>query len=210
MNRGCYAPGPRREDECIVLILETKPARCLTLIKSFSGIRAQITSQERARSRRRSAHPADAETFNVIGCALYKFLEEVVADNMTRKVKTVTRDMTMRELGRMFAEDDFNAYPVLENSHVLGLVTKFDYLNCFAFTPARMVPQYDDLMNRTVTDVMKPEFIYVNGETKLTRVLQLMVEHRVRSIPVIENDKLVGIISREDVMRALKRCADGS
>lgn len=129
---------------------------------------------------------------------------------MTRKVKTVTRDVTMRELGRMFGEDDFNAYPVLENSYVLGLVTKFDYLNCFAFTPARMVPRYDDLMNRTVADVMKPEFIYVNGETKLTRVLQLMVEHRVRSIPVIENDKLVGIVSREDVMRALKRDADGS
>lgn len=129
---------------------------------------------------------------------------------MTRKVKTVTRDVTMRELGQMFAADDFNAYPVVENSHVLGLVTKFDYLNCFAFTPARMIPQYDDLMNRTVTDVMKPEFIYVNGETKLTRVLQLMVEHRVRSIPVIGNDKLVGIISREDVMRALKRCAGGS
>lgn len=141
---------------------------------------------------------------------MYKFLEEVVADNMTRKVKTVTRDVTMRELGRMFGEDDFNAYPVLENSYVLGLVTKFDYLNCFAFTPARMVPRYDDLMNRTVADVMKPEFIYVNGETKLTRVLQLMVEHRVRSIPVIENDKLVGIVSREDVMRALKRDADGS
>ncbi len=129
---------------------------------------------------------------------------------MTRKVKTVTRDVTMRELGQMFAADDFNAYPVVENSHVLGLVTKFDYLNCFAFTPARMIPQYDDLMKRTVTDVMKPEFIYVNGETKLTRVLQLMVEHRVRSIPVIGNDKLVGIISREDVMRALKRCAGGS
>jgi len=141
---------------------------------------------------------------------LYKFLEEAVAGNMTRKVKTVTRDVTMRELGQMFAADDFNAYPVVENSHVLGLVTKFDYLNCFAFTPARMIPQYDDLMNRTVTDVMKPEFIYVNGETKLTRVLQLMVEHRVRSIPVIGNDKLVGIISREDVMRALKRCAGGS
>jgi CBS domain-containing protein len=141
---------------------------------------------------------------------LYKFLEEAVAGNMTRKVKTVTRDVSMRELGGMFAADDFNAYPVVENSHVLGLVTKFDYLNCFAFTPARMAPRYVDLMNRTVADAMKPEFIYVNGETKLTRVLQLMVEHRVRSIPVIENDKLVGIISREDVMRALKRCADGS
>lgn len=139
---------------------------------------------------------------------MYKFLEEIVADNMTRTVKTVTRDVTMRKLHDMFSEDSFNTYPVAENSHILGVVTKFDFLDCFAFTPARMVPRYDDLMNRTVADVMTSDFIYVSGETKLTRVLQLMVEHRIRSIPVIDQDKLTGIIAREDVMHALERCAD--
>jgi CBS domain-containing protein len=138
---------------------------------------------------------------------VYKFIEEIVADSMTRTVRTVTRDVSMRKLQRMFEEDDFNAYPVEENSHILGLVTKFDFLNCFAFTTARMVPRYDDLMNRTVADVMTSEFIYVSSETKLTRVLQLMVEHRIRSIPVIDKDELTGIIAREDVMRALERCA---
>ena len=54
---------------------------------------------------------------------------------------------------------------------------------------------------------MTPEFIYVREETKLTRVLQLMVDHRIRSMPVIEGDqRLVGMISREDVMRALQFC----
>lgn len=43
--------------------------------------------------------------------SLYRFLEEVVADNMTRAVRTVTRDVSMRKLQRMFGEDDFNAYP---------------------------------------------------------------------------------------------------
>lgn len=138
--------------------------------------------------------------------SLYRFLEEVVADNMTRTVRTVTRDVPMRKLQSMFDADDFNAYPVEENSHVLGLVTKFDFLNCFAFTPERMVPRYDDLMNRTVGDVMTSEFIYVSSETKLTRVLQLMVDHRIRSIPVIDKDDLAGIIAREDIMRALERC----
>lgn len=137
---------------------------------------------------------------------MYKFLEEVVADNMTRAVKTVSRDVTMRQLGTMFDDDDFNGYPVKENSQVIGLVTKFDFLACFAFTPAHMVPRYDDLMSRTVADVMTADFIYVSGATKLTRVLQLMVEHRIRSIPVIDAERLTGIISREDIMRALERC----
>jgi CBS domain-containing protein len=63
-------------------------------------------------------------------------------------------------------------------------------------------------MKRTVADVMTSEFIYVGGDTKLTRVLQLIVDHRLRSMPVIDSDqRLAGIISREDVMRALQRCA---
>jgi CBS domain-containing protein len=70
-----------------------------------------------------------------------------------------------------------------------------------------MIPRYDDLMEQTAADIMTPDFIYVRGETKLTRVLQLMIDHRIRSMPVIEGDqRLVGMISREDVMRALQRC----
>jgi CBS domain-containing protein len=138
---------------------------------------------------------------------LYKFLEQTTVDSMTRNVKTVSRGLTLQELEHLFEQDDFNAYPVQEESHVVGLVSKFDFLKCFVFTTSRMIPRYDDLMKQTVADVMTPDFIYVREETKLTRVLQLMVDHRIRSMPVIENDhRLVGMISREDVMRALQRC----
>ncbi len=53
-------------------------------------------------------------------------------------------------------------------------------------------------MSRTVGDVMTSEFIYVRTDTKLTRVLQLMVDHRIRSVPVIDDERrLAGIIARE-------------
>jgi CBS domain-containing protein len=127
---------------------------------------------------------------------------------MTRNAKTVSRGLTLRELEEVFERDDFNSYPVEEDSQIVGLVSKFDFLARFVFTPAHMIPRYDDLMKQTVADVMTPDFIYVRGETKLTRVLQLMVEHRIRSMPVIEGDqRLLGMISREDVMRALRLCA---
>ena len=139
---------------------------------------------------------------------MYKFLEETVAGHMTRAVKTVTREFTVRQLGDMFQRDDFNTYPVEDDAQVIGIVTKFDLLKCFAFTPNQMVPRYGELMNRTVADVMTSEFIYVRSDTKLTRVLQLMVEHRIRSMPVIDSDhRLAGIIAREDVVRALASCA---
>lgn len=129
---------------------------------------------------------------------------------MTRKVKTVSREVTMDELNDLFASDDFNAYPVVDHLEVVGLVTKFDFLKCFALTLSSMVPRYDELMKRTVSDVMIHDFICVNATTKWVRVLQLMVEHRLRSIPVMDADQhLVGIISREDIMRALRDCTRG-
>jgi CBS-domain-containing membrane protein len=130
---------------------------------------------------------------------------------MTRAVKTVTRELSVRDLGEMFERDDFNAYPVEEDGQVVGIVTKFDLLKCFVFTPSQMVPPYEQLMKRTAGDVMTSEFIYVAADTKLTRVLQLMIDHRIRSVPAIDSDhRLAGIIARSDVLRALASCADGS
>lgn len=140
--------------------------------------------------------------------ALYKFLEQTVEGYMTRAAKTVTRERTVRELSDMFERDDFNSYPVVEDGQVIGIVTKFDLLKCFIFTPSTMVPPYEQLMSRTVGDVMTSEFIYVRTDTKLTRVLQLMVDHRIRSVPAIDGEhRLAGIIARRDVLKALADCS---
>ncbi|WFU14823.1 CBS domain-containing protein [Bradyrhizobium sp. CB3481] len=142
---------------------------------------------------------------------MHSFLEQIVADHMTSTPKVVTRDLTLRELCDLFQRDDFNTYPVEDRSQVIGVVSKLDVLSRFVFTPARIMPRHDDLMNLTAIDVMTPEFIYVGRETKLTRVLELIVNHRIRSMPVIETgQRLAGIISRSDVLRALQRCSHGA
>jgi CBS domain-containing protein len=138
---------------------------------------------------------------------VYTFLQQTTDKYMTGRVKSVTRDVSVLELSEMFEQDDYNTYPVLEDGQVVGIVTKFDILKCFAFTPSQMVPRYAELMNRRVADILTAEFIYVRPDTRLSRVLQLMVQHRIRSILVLENEELVGIIAREDVIAALKATA---
>ncbi|MDA9410757.1 MULTISPECIES: CBS domain-containing protein [unclassified Bradyrhizobium] len=139
---------------------------------------------------------------------MYKFLEQTAGGYMTRNVRTVQRDHNLLALSEMFEQDDFNSYPVEDDGQVVGIVTKFDILKCFAFTPSQMLPRYHDLMGRKVGDVMTPEFIYVSPDTRLTRVLQIMVEHRIRSIIVLDSaQKLAGIVAREDVIAALKATA---
>ena len=136
-----------------------------------------------------------------------RFLEYTVGQYMTRQVKTVTRQTPLRELEALFAKHDFNAFPVVKGKDMVGFVTKFDFLKVFAFTADQLVPHYDELMNRTVGEVMTEAVavIHVEPAAPLTRTLQLMVNLTARSFPVVAPDgHLVGIIAREDIMRALK------
>ena len=136
---------------------------------------------------------------------MYRFLEGIADQYMTRAVTTVTRQTTMHELEALFEKHDFNSFPVVEEGKMLGIVTKFDFLRAFAFTTGQMVPHYDDLMQRPVAEMMTEAVVHVEPTAPLTRVLQLMVSLKSWSFPVIGPDRqLVGIISREDVIRALK------
>jgi CBS domain-containing protein len=136
---------------------------------------------------------------------MYRFLEYTAQSYMTASVQPVDRSATIRELEALFGKFDFNAFPIVEDGILVGVVTKFDFLKNFAFTSDRMLPPYEELMARSVGDVMTTDIIHVTPTTRLTRVLETMVAHRARSLPVIgEDGKLAGIISREDVMRALK------
>jgi CBS domain-containing protein len=126
-------------------------------------------------------------------------------DVMTKLVLTVSRHVTLRELEHLFETHDFNGFPVVEGHHLLGIVTKFDFLKNFVFTPSTVFPHYDDLMKRTVEEIMTRNVCSVHPTTPLTRGLQMMVETRDKSFPVVDDkNRLVGIISRGDIVRALR------
>ena len=71
-----------------------------------------------------------------------------------------------------------------------------------------MLPRYKEGMATTVDEILTSEVRTVDGETSLQRVLELMIKHRVKSLPVVDRwHNLIGIIAREDVMRAMERTA---
>jgi CBS domain-containing protein len=59
---------------------------------------------------------------------MYSFIECTVSQFMTRSVVIVNRRTTMRELAVLFEKHDFNAFPVVEDGKLLGIITKFDFL----------------------------------------------------------------------------------
>lgn len=137
---------------------------------------------------------------------MYEFLQETVGSNMTRTVRSVAPETTVGDLYRLFATDDFDAYPVVRDEILVGMVSKLDALKVFALGQDQILPHFTDGMASTADAIMSSEIVAVDPETKLQRVLELMVKHRVKSLPVVNQRRnLLGIISREDVMRAMER-----
>lgn len=136
--------------------------------------------------------------------ALYRFLTMTAGDYMSKSAKSLPPSMNLREAEQLFDKLDFNSFPVTEDGKVVGIITKFDFLKAFAFTTQQMVPNYEDLMSKSVGDIMTRSVITVEPAAPLTRVLQLMVSMRARSFPVVSADgHLEGMISRTNIMRAL-------
>jgi CBS domain-containing membrane protein len=139
------------------------------------------------------------------GTTMYCFLEFRAEQYMTRSIVSVLPTATMLELETMFETYDFNAFPVMQNAAFMGIVTKLDFLRTFAFTARSIVPPYEHLMRRTVVSVMTTKVKHVAADTPLTRVLADMVRLGMRSFPVLSHQRdLLGMISRSDVIRALK------
>jgi CBS-domain-containing membrane protein len=136
---------------------------------------------------------------------MYRFLELTVEQYMTRTAQTVHSCTSLRELDGLFRRHDFNAFPVVDNARLVGLVTKFDFLKAFVFTTHELVPHYDELMRKCVSEIMTKKVGSVEPQAPLTRVLHMMIDLRSRSFPVVaQGQSLVGMIAREDIKRALQ------
>jgi CBS-domain-containing membrane protein len=125
---------------------------------------------------------------------------------MTPNVRSVSPETTVGDLYRLFVADDFDAYPVLRGDTLVGMVSKLDALKIFGLSQDHILPHYRKGMETTVDEIMSSDVVSVSVDTNLQRVLELMIKHRVKSIPVVDHwHNLVGIIAREDVMRAMER-----
>jgi len=137
---------------------------------------------------------------------MYEFLEETVRHNMTSPARTVAPELSIGDLLRLFTTDEVNTYPVERNGRLVGVVSKADALNAFAFRQDGILPHYDDVMGTTVEEIMSPHVMTVDAETRLQRVLYLMGKYRFKSLPVVDADhRILGVIAREHVIRAPNR-----
>jgi CBS-domain-containing membrane protein len=141
---------------------------------------------------------------------VYEFLDYRVCDAMTADPIGIAPQASIAETEALLEQHDFNALPVVgAKGELLGVVTKLDLLRAFRFTEDHMFPPYEQVMAQPVRSVMTADAVTVTPRTPLTRVLETLVRTRSKSLPVVEDGRVVGIIAREDVLAALRRAVGG-
>jgi CBS domain-containing protein len=144
------------------------------------------------------------------GITMYEFIYYQVRDVMTSDPIVVRQDVPLSEVETIFQKHDFNGLPVVgESNELIGMLTKHDLLKAFDFTKKSKVPHYDTIMAQRVLEVMTKELHVIYPDTPITRVLRQMIETGHKSFPVVEDDRVFGIVAREDIMQALGQAAEG-
>jgi CBS domain-containing protein len=119
-----------------------------------------------------------------------------VQHTMSTSVVVVNPEEPAARAADLLVDRNLTGLPVVDaDGHAVGVVSDLDLISALRHGI--------DLTNTTVSEVMDTRPLYVEPETDLETVVDLMEEWRVRRLPVCERGRVVGVISRGDVLRAL-------
>lgn len=129
---------------------------------------------------------------------------------MTTPVVTVPPDLPLKAAARVLADNAIAATPVVEDGRLVGMVSELDLLwgNLPADPRAHLLRQdttAEPPSANSVADVMTSDVLALPVDADAADLLAHMRATNCRSIPIVEGDRLVGIVSRRDLLRAFTR-----
>ena len=144
-----------------------------------------------------------------------------VKDIMTTDVVTVTKETTVMELAGLFANRHLSSLPVLDtNGELIGIVTETDLVDqdknlhiptvisifdwvIYLESDKKFEKELKKMTGRVVGDIFSTELLTVSPDTSIADVADLLSSRKINALPVVEGKKLVGIVSRIDLIRSM-------
>lgn len=123
-------------------------------------------------------------------------------DIMTKQVVCIRKDTSIFEAIKLMAKNNITGVPVVEDDMTLaGMLSEQDVL--------RLFHTYEDEKDRTVHDFMTQPVIHFEENEFLLDVCYCLRDNSIRRVPVTSNGKLVGVISRSDILKCILRLWEG-
>ena len=130
-----------------------------------------------------------------------------VSEIMNKKILTVSPDDRIIHARRIMIDEKIARLPVVDKGRLVGMISDNELAFAFAnvkesFPLGRQKHRLDEFF---VKDVMKIPAIWTRASTTAKEAASLMLKHNVGALPIIENDKIIGIISRTDLLNTISR-----
>ena len=144
-------------------------------------------------------------------------------DIMTPSVVSIAPDASISAAAHLMLQNKFSGLPVIDSSgQLVGIVTEGDFLRRieigterrrrrwteFFIGPGRLADEYSRSSGRTVSDVMTQDVQTVGLDASLEEIVRMMERHRIKRVPVVEAGRVVGIVTRANLLLALASVAD--
>jgi CBS domain-containing protein len=117
-----------------------------------------------------------------------------IRDVMTSEVRACEPGATVVDAAKVMAKEDVGPVPVVEDGRLTGIVTDRDIV-------VRVVAEGRDPGSTTLGEIASTDLVTISPDDDLDTALKLLAENQVRRVPVVEGDRLVGIVSQADVAR---------
>ncbi|MTD59604.1 CBS domain-containing protein [Amycolatopsis pithecellobii] len=127
-------------------------------------------------------------------------------DVMTHPVVTVTPETTAKRAAELLSRNGFTALPVVgDDGELIGIVTEADLIGDRFPADARRVSGRADLPGATVAEVMTTPVTAMSRGTDLSMLVRSLLDSRIRVMPIVDGSRLVGIVTRGDIVRVFAR-----
>ncbi|MPW43109.1 CBS domain-containing protein [Acinetobacter guerrae] len=120
---------------------------------------------------------------------------QVIQDKAEQAIYTVSPDATVLEAISIMADKGIGALVVTQNEEVVGILSERDYTRKVALMERS---SYDTIVH----EIMTPKVLTITRSNTVEECLQLMTDRHLRHLPVVEDNKLVGLISIGDLVKA--------
>jgi CBS domain-containing protein len=115
-----------------------------------------------------------------------------IREVMTTEVKACEPTATVVDAAKVMAQEDVGPVPIVEDGRLVGIVTDRDIV-------VKVIAKGGDSTTTTVGDIASANLVTISPDDDLADALGLMAAHQVRRLPVVEGDRLVGIVAQADI-----------
>jgi CBS domain-containing protein len=126
-------------------------------------------------------------------------LEDFIKLNKNRKIWTISKDQNVRQGLNLMSENNIGAIIIVDNNDFpIGIFSERDYAR-------KIILKGKSSKDTLLNEVMTKELITVTKNYKIDQCMKIMDEKGIRHLPVLENKKIVGIISIRDVLKIMMK-----